>query len=382
MQSKLLSKLHFQLASFLNYYSVLYIAVLFFIFNKLVSASEIFLIISFTSIFTHGFSANLRNIYLGSRKLIDIKKIISIRLIISTVSFIISNILVIYFFENEFVLINFILILLIFTNWIQELIIARLEKIQKFPIIYFINQLFFFIFSAIFIYFDYGFFLIFLILFHVGTNILIFRKIFIEALINIKSLKKIVFKKLNLDIGFLSTILKTLVNFYWRFIIIYFVGKEIASFLFIGFMFGSFFGTLFDISYGSYFLKKIKNKNIFINSIFIIYIFIVLIFLYIAKQYSNYNYEQFQILSKTTFYSIMGSYFMVTALHARQQFYELTSFRRTCYKVDIYIQIMNFVFVPIVYFLNKDFLTFSYLISSAIFYLMYKAFNLNDIKKS
>ena len=382
MQSKLLLKLHFQLASFLNYYSVLYIAVLFFIFKKLVSASEIFLIISFTSIFTHGFSANLRNIYLGSRKLIDIKKIISIRLIIATVSFIISNILVIYFFNNEFVLINFVLIALIFTNWIQELIIARLEKTQKFSIIYFINQLFFFIFSTIFIYFDYGSFLIFLILFYVGTNILIFRKIFIEALINIKSLKKIIFKKLNLDIGFLSTILKTLVNFYWRFIIIYFVGKESASFLFIGFMLGSFFGTLFDISYGSYYLKKIKNKNIFINSIFIIYIFIILIFLYIAKQYSNYNYEQFQILIKTTFFSIIGSYFMVTALHARQQLYELISFRRTCYKMDIYIQIMNFVFIPIIYFLNKDFLTFSYLISSAFFYLIYKAFDLNVIKKS
>jgi hypothetical protein len=382
MQSKLLLKLHFQLASFLNYYSVLYIAVLFFIFKKLVSASEIFLIISFTSIFTHGFSANLRNIYLGSSKLIDIKKVISIRLIIATVSFIISSILVIYFFNDEFILINFILILLVFTNWIQELIIARLEKTETFSIIYFINQLVFFLFSAIFIYFNFILFLIFLILFYVCANILIFRNVFIEAIINIKSIKKIIFKKLNLDIGFLSTILKSLVNFYWRFIIIFFVGKETASFLFIGFMLGSFFGTLFDISYGSYFLKKIRNKNIFINSIFIIYVFIILIFLYIVKKYSNYNYEQFQILMKTTFYSIIGSYFMVTALHARQQLYELISYRRTCYKADIYIQIMNFVFVPIVYFLNKDFLTFSYLLSSIFFYLMYKAFDLNVIKKS
>jgi hypothetical protein len=382
MQSKLLLKLHFQLASFLNYYSVLYIAVLFFIFKKLVSASELFLIISLTSIFTHGFSANLRNIYLGSRKLIDIKKIISIRLIIATVSSIISSILVIYFFNDEFILINFILILLIFTNWIQELIIARLEKKEVFSIIYFINQLFFFIFSTIFVYFDFILFLIFLILFYICVNILIFRNIFIEAIINIKSIKKKIFKKLNLNIGFLSTILKTSVNFYWRFIIIFFVGKETASFLFIGFMLGSFFGTLFDISYGSYFLKKIRNKNIFINSIFIIYVFIILIFLYIVKKYSNYNYEQFQILMKTTFYSIIGSYFMVAALHARQQLYELISYRRTCYKADIFIQIMNFVFVPIVYFLNKDFLTFSYLLSSIFFYLMYKAFDLNVIKKS
>jgi hypothetical protein len=382
MRTNFLLKLNFQLASFLNYYSVLYIAILFFIFKKSVFASEIFLIISFASIFTHGFSANLRNIYLGSRKLIDIKKITSIRLIIAAVSFVISNTLVIYFFNNKFLLINLIFILLVFANWIQELIIARLEKTETFSIIYFINQLFFYVFSTIFIYFDLRLFLIFLILFYIGVNILIFRKIFIEALINIKFLKKIIFKKLNLDIGFLSTILKTFVNFYWRFIIIFFIGKESAGFLFIGFMLGSFFGTLFDISYGSYFLKKVKNKNLFINSIFIIYIFIILAFLYFVKQYSNYNDEQFQILVKTTFYSIIGSYFMVTALRARQQLYELISYRRICYKMDIYIQIMNLVFIPLIYLLNKDYLAISYLLSSIFFYLMYKAFDLNVINKS
>jgi hypothetical protein len=381
MRSKLLLKLNFQLATFLNYYSILYIAILFFIFKKSVFASEILLIISFTSIFTHGFSANLRNIYLGSRKPIDIKKIISIRLIIATFSFVISNTLFIYFFNGKFLLINSIFILLVFANWIQELIIARLERTETFSIIYFINQLFFFIFSAIFIYFDFRLFLIFLILFHVCANILIFRKFFIEALINIKFLKKKIFKKLNLDIGFLSTMSKTLVNFYWRFIIIFFVGKESASFLFIGFMLGSFFGTLFDISYGSYFLKKVKNKDIFINSIFIIYIFIILVFLYFVKQYSNYSDEQFQILIKATFYSIIGSYFMVTALRARQQLYDLISYRRTCYKMDIYIQIMNLAFIPVIYFLNKDLLVFSYLLSSIFFYLMYKSFDANVINK-
>jgi hypothetical protein len=146
-------------------------------------------------------------------------------------------------------------------------------------------------------------------------------------------------------------------------------------------MLGSFFGTLFDISYGSYFLKKVKNKDIFINSIFIIYIFIILVFLYFVKQYSNYSDEQFQILIKATFYSIIGSYFMVTALRARQQLYDLISYRRTCYKMDIYIQIMNLAFIPVIYFLNKDFLVFSYLLSSIFFYLMYKSFDANVINK-
>jgi hypothetical protein len=146
-------------------------------------------------------------------------------------------------------------------------------------------------------------------------------------------------------------------------------------------MLGSFFGTLFDISYGSYFLKKVKNKNIFINSIFITYVFIILAFLYFVKQYSNYNDEQFQILIKTTFYSIIGSYFMVTALRVRQQLYELISYRRTCYKMDIYIQIMNLAFIPFIYLLDKNYLAFSYLLSSIFFYLMYKAFDLNVINK-
>jgi hypothetical protein len=380
MPNKFLLKLYFQLATFLNYYSVLYIAVLFFIFRKLVSTSDIFLLISFTSIFTNGFSANLRNIYLGSKKIVNIKKIISIRLIIAITSFIISNILFIYFINDQFLLINFIIIFFVFTNWIQELVIARLEKTQKFSIIYFINQLLFYLFSTIFIYFDFMLFLIFLILFYICVNILIFKKIFIEALINIKFLKKLIFKKLNLDIGFSSTILRTLVNFYWRFIIIFFVGKESASFLFIGFMLGSFFGTLFDISYGSYFLKKIRNKNKFINTIFIIYFFIILVFLYIIHEYSNYSHEQFKILILTTLFSIIGSYFMVIALIARQRFYEMINYRRTCYKMDLYIQIMNFVVIPIIFYLNKDFLVTSYLLSSIFYYLVYKNLILNVVK--
>jgi len=139
----------------------------------------------------------------------------------------------------------------------------------------------------------------------------------------------------------------------------------------MGFTLGSFFGTVFDISYGALFLKKFDNKKLLINTFFIIYILIVSFFIYLIKAFSYFDNEQFNILFTTTIFSIFGGYLTILALSRRQLFFEEIKFRKMCYKVDICIYLFNFLIIPVLYYLNKQYLIMSYFVSSIFFYFIY-----------
>jgi hypothetical protein len=139
----------------------------------------------------------------------------------------------------------------------------------------------------------------------------------------------------------------------------------------MGFMLGSFFGTVFDISYGAFFLKKINNKKIVINIFFITYIVIVSFFLYFLNAFSYFDNEQFNILLTTTIFSIFGGYLTTIALLQRQLFFQEVKFHKMCYKADICVYLLNFLTIPFLYYLNKHYLTMSYLLSSLFFYFVY-----------
>jgi hypothetical protein len=178
-------------------------------------------------------------------------------------------------------------------------------------------------------------------------------------------------KKLKLNLGIFSTLLKTVANFSWRYFIFIFFGTAEASILFIGFTLGSFFGTVFDISYGALFIKKFNNKKSLINIFFIIYTSLVSFFIYLIKAFSNFDNEQFNILLTATIFSIFGGYLITLALSRRQLFFEEIKFRKMCYKADICIYLFNFLIIPVLYCLNKQYLTMSYFVSSLFFYFIY-----------
>jgi hypothetical protein len=119
------------------------------------------------------------------------------------------------------------------------------------------------------------------------------------------------------------------------------------------------------------FLKNFNNKKLLINTFFIIYILIVSFFIYLIKTFSFFDNVQFNILLTTTIFSIFGGYLTVLALLRRQLFFEKIKFHKTCYKADIYIYLFNFLIIPVLYFLNKQYLTMSYFVSSIFFYLVY-----------
>lgn len=357
---------YFQLITILNFFSNIYIIFLLFIFGYLEIVSEGFLVLSLITIFTQGFSANIRNIYLGSSDVLNLKKIILFRIYIGTIGCLIIGLSSYIFIGKSYILFHLSLIFFTVINWILELAIARYEKIKTINIYYIINFLFF-IFSTLSLIFLRNIFFLSIFLFCNSLfNILIFRKVFT----NIFN-QNLFFKKLNINLGIFSTLLKTVANFSWRYFVIIFFGRSEASFLFIGFTLGSFFGTVFDISYGALFLKKFNNKKLLINIFFIIYILIVSFFIYLIKAFSYFNNEQFNILFTTTLFSIFGGYLTILALSRRQLFFEEIKFRKICYKADICIYLFNFLIIPVLYYLNKQYLTMSYFVSSLFFYFIY-----------
>lgn len=362
----MLISLYFQLITILNFFSNIYIIFLLFIFGYLEIVSEGFVVLSLITIFTQGFSANIRNIYLGSSDVLNLKKIILFRIYIGTIGCLITGLSSYIFIGKSYILFHLSLIFLTVINWILELAIARYEKIKTINIYYIVNFSFFLFFSLSLVILRNILFLSIFLFCYSLLNILIFRKVF-RNIFN----QNLFFKKLSINLGIFSTLLKTVANFSWRYFVIIFFGKSEASFLFIGFTLGSFFGTVFDISYGALFLKKFNNKKLLINIFFIIYILIIFFFIYLIKAFSYFDNEQFNILLTTIIFSIFGGYLTILALSRRQLFFEEIKFRKICYKADICIYLFNFLIIPVLYYLNKQYLTMSYFVSSLFFYFIY-----------
>ena len=357
----------FQLKSLINFFSNIYIVFLLFIFGSYDLTSESFILLSLINIFTYGFSANIRNIYLGSKNFRNLNKIILLRIYISIIFGPFIILLSYVFLNKSFILFHSSLIFLTLTNWILELFLSDHEKKNLFKKYYFINVLFFLIFSLFLVYLNNILLLSILIFCTSIFNLIIFRNYFRNILE-----QNLIFKNFNINLGVFSTLFKTISNFFWRYFLIKFVGKSDASFLFIGFMFGSFYGTLFDISYGALFLKKIKKKNLLLFFLYFIYAILVFLIIYFAHILSLFEIHQFNILLNTVIFSLVGGLFLIITLQDRQSLFDKSKSIVLCYKADILIGSINFLIIPIIYYANKQLLVTSFFFSSIISYFIYK----------
>jgi hypothetical protein len=360
--------LFFQFTTILNFFSSIYIFFLLFILGYLEIVSEGFVVISLISIFTQGFSSNIRNIYLGSNVL-NIKKIVLFRILTGVIGFILTSLLTYVYVGKSNILFHSSIIFLTITNWIIELFIARYEKKGLFNTYLIINPLFFLFITPI-LFFLQNIYFLSLMLYCISLINILICKTFLKNIFN----QSITIKIFSFNLGLFSTLFKTIVNFFWRYFSIILIGKPDASILFIGFALGSFFATLFDISYGARYLKKIKNKYLFINIIFIIYIILVFLFIYYMRSFSFIEGWQFNLLVNTSAFSICGGYFAVFMLRQRQFFFEKKGFQKICYKADIFIYLINFFIIPILYYFNREYLIISYFVSSMCSYIVYIIF--------
>lgn len=359
-----------------NFFFNTYILFLLTFFGYFLIASEGFLVVSLINIFTQGFSANIRNIYLGTKNAVQLRAIIQFRISVFIFAFPL-NILIVYFlFGASNIFFHSSLILLTFASWILDLLIARIEKNYSWNVYLIFNQVLVFILFSIFIYTNNIFLATTFILIYCLVNLLIFRN-YLKNIFFINLLKN----KQYFNLAMFSTFLKTITNFAWRYFAILLVGKVQSSILFLGFSLGSVFATIFDVSYGAHWLKKIANKNLFINFLFLSYCSVIIAIIYIFEVFSKFDNTQSSLFLSTVFFSVLGSYFLVFALQKRQALYEVSELRRLCYNYDIGTYIFNFLIIPVLYYLNASYLSLSYLVSSLFCYSVFITFFYNAKSK-
>lgn len=359
----------FQFLSISNFFVNIYILFLLLFFNYYEEAGEGFVLVSFINIFTYGLSGNIRNVYLGSSNIPQIEKFISFRLKLAILSVFFSFLFCFFVIKTQNIFLQFSIIFLTASNWILELSIAKSEKKNLIKPLHVINSTILIILGPILIKLGLIKYLAILIILLCLLNIFNY-KIFLKNLNFSKDLNI----NLIFNLAYISTMFKTLSNFAWRFSLILFIGKTHSSIMFMAFSLGSFFGTLFDVSYGAFLIKKIKNQNLLINLMFIFYFIFVLVFLVIFFNLSHLDIEKYKILKSTTLYSLVGAYFLIFSLKKRQELFEKKRLINTCYKFDMLSYTFNLLIIPILFILNPNFIVFAYLLSSMFLFLIYKIF--------
>jgi|TARA_B110000037_G_scaffold222987_1_gene301101 hypothetical protein len=374
-----LNTLFFQFFSISNFFLNIFVVFLFLFFGYHDIAAQGFVIISITNIFTYGFSGNARNIYLGSKNITSIKKLISFRLIVSLFSILISVFAIYYFISkpNVFYLIG--ISMLTISSFIFELLIARTEKNNLLNKYHALNIILFFIITTILIYMGLLNYFIFYIFIYTFMNFIIFKGFFRNLFI--KEIDYLAIIRANYKINIFSTLLKTISNLIWRYSALILLGNSKSATLFLAFSLGSFFGTIFDISYGALLLKKLKiSINTTLNIFFLFYAFLIYLVITFFKNFSRMTNIESDFLHIATFYSLLGSYVMLHALQIRQKYFEISETQYICFKTDIIIYCFISLIIPILYWFNANLLVCAYLISSTFSYLMYRFGVQNDFK--
>jgi hypothetical protein len=368
-----------QFSSVTNFFINIYILFVLSFFGYLDLAGEGFVVISLVNVFTHGLSANYRNIYLGSTANTSLKKVITFRVQMGIFSMLFCSLIVYFFIGNTNIFFHTALICLTISSWILELFIAKSEKNSLLNKYYFVNIILFILFFPFLIFFNFLISLVFFIFFYILCNIFIsknyFDIFFLKYFISLKNIK------INFNLGSLSSFAKTVSNLIWRYSIYILIDKNQSAILFMAFSLGSFYGTLFDISYGAYYLKNLKKKKkIFLRLFFLVYVIAIFFLIYIFKKLSNFDSNEFNLFFYAGLFSLLGSYFSVIALDLRQGLFEIKNKVNFCYKVDFSIYFFNSLIVPFLYLINPNFLIFSYLIAGLFLYFVYNYFYNDEYK--
>ena len=373
-------KFLFQLITLSNFFLNIYILFILLFIGRLEIAGEGFVVISLINVFSYGLSANIRNIYLGNKDSANIKNFLFLRIKIGLYALIFSSIVVFFLISKENIVFHVSLISLTIVNWILEIFIARNEKSNKLNFYHTINILFFILIYPIFAFLNFYESSIYLIFIFILLNLIIFAK----PINNIIRLREIYSsnKKVNFNLGIFSTFSKTISNLIWKYSVFLIIGKSQSALLFLGFSVGSFFGTLFDISYGALFLKNFKKyKYFFLNMLYIIYIMFISIFLSYFIKFSSLSALELNTLYIASGFSIAGAYIMIFALEIRQGLFEIKNMQNTCYKIDIYLYVLIAILIPILNLINLELIYSAYFIVSILFYVLYKIVSVKALQK-
>ena len=362
-----------------NFFCTTYI-IFILLFSDYVSlAAEAFLTLSIIQFFTLGTSSNLRNIYIANEKVISFKKIISLRLLVGIISFLISALLIFYFISKINLIFHISILLLSISSWIIEIILAKEQLEKKINRLFLYNSICFALAIPLIINLFSIDSLIILILLYIFLNILIFKKKIYQQTYLINHFKSDI-KKFKL--GITSTFLKYLSNLIWRSLVFILIGDYKAGLLFVAFSIGSFLGTLFDISYGAFFSKSNnENKKKLLNFFTLIYILIVILLLYISHYYFKISKNDLQYIFSALAPSVIGGIFMLHTLVIRQKLFEKEIFYQKCFLIDMVGYLFVILSIPFLFYIKESYVIFAFFLSSSLTYMIYTLFYNVIIKK-
>ena len=352
-------------------------------------AAELGIIIGCSVFFTQVFSSNSRNLLIIKFTKINYKKRILIRIVFSLLILVFINIFNFLYFGN-LSFISATISIIIVLQWINEIYLLSLwqyKNIKKIKIYLSICLIYY---SSIFVNFIFGSvnnFKICNILF-ILINLSFLSHIFFEIKdSNFKKIKKIVIniflKDLN-NSSFYSSSSMVFSNFISRIIIFETIPIKLSGILFACFSLGSIPGSIFNNTFGPYF---VKNKiNLFSFKIFILFLSILfgsLFLLFNKNQIIFFFPYLISFTLESLFLSLIGSLFMISGLYYRQLllfksiFYIKRIFNLDILNSAVYIIIVSFVA------LNAELIYFPYIFlifSIYNFIIFFSSFNYSKVK--
>jgi hypothetical protein len=370
---------HFEVlsANIFNTILIPFLIILSVVFNKITLATEIGIIPGMLLLTTQLFSGNARSLLLYNNDKEYLYKVINSRIFLSTVFFLLSEIILKLFYYNENFYVFSILFFIINISWINEVFLALHEKNKSFLFIRLFSIISAFFYILIYLSYLFQNFNFFLIL----VSYFFFQLIFFIYHFNYKLYKILILGNdaNNYIIKFLptaSTFFNVLSVVVWRVSLFSLLGKSLAGIYFAAFSIASFPGTLFNNILAQIVLLNKRFQNQF-NKIYFLFsiissIFIILSIVLIHRFFTNLsNFNLFL----TTLISLLGTLIMLRALHFRHSMLFLNRiYQKKVFFVDILYSLTISPLILFLYFIGgENLLIYSYFISSIFAYFFYKS---------
>jgi glycosyltransferase involved in cell wall biosynthesis len=363
-------------SNLLNSVLVPFLMVLSVIFGNSSFAAEIGVFPGIVLLLTQVFSANARSLLLYN---IDSKfydQVINIRFYLGIFIMLIMTLYQVLFINTDNFIVLSILSFIVCLSWINEINLAIHEKNRSSLVIKFfliISIIFYFLVMANFILSSGKLFdiLKFYLLFH----ILFFLYHINVRNFNIKKFIQYFQNQFKEYLAVASSFFNIIGVIIWRISLVVLLGKSAAGLFFASFAIASFPGTLFNNIVGQIVTINQKIRTLIYkisNLLFILYIILVTILIILNKLYLQ-NFE-FYYFFNITLTSLIGTPFMLRALSNRHEFLSVSKvFQKKIFIKDVMYGISISPIILILYSLGeKDFLIYSYLISSFLALFFYR----------
>lgn len=362
-------------ANLLNSILIPFIMILAVIINKPSLGAEIGIYPGIVLILSQIFSANARSILLYNKDNNLYEQIINWRVSVGLLIFLIISTIQFFFYEGTNSKELYLLNILVYISWINEINLSVHEKrMSSFLIKFFliISSIFYMLIflNFFFLKFDFfniiKFFTFFHIIFcfyHIDLNDLRFK----SFLLNIR-------RQYYEILSLASSVFNIFGVLVWRVSLIFLLEKNIAGIFFASFAIASFPGTLFNNIIGQIILinKKLKETILkYMKIYFVLYFTIIFSLLFLNNIYLE-NYELYFFFNLTLI-SLIGTPLMLVGLYNRHKELSINyKNQKKIFRKDIAYGISISPIIYITYYLGgENFVGYSFIISSVFAFLFY-----------